>query len=100
MIVCVGANPSIDKLFVVDRVVHGAIHRPIDFVQVPGGKAFNVARSICALGGTAKALGIAEATRDDGSRLRSRPKVWLGTSSGPSRRRVRHSRLRIVRRGV
>ena len=58
MIVCVAANPSIDKLFVVDRVVHGAIHRPIDFVQVPGGKAFNVARAICALGGTAEALGI------------------------------------------
>ena len=39
MILCVAANPSIDKLFEVDRIVPGAIHRPDGFVQVPGGRA-------------------------------------------------------------
>jgi fructose-1-phosphate kinase PfkB-like protein len=50
MIVCVAANPSIDKLFVVDRVTSGAIHRPLSFVQVAGGKGLNVARAAVALG--------------------------------------------------
>src|SRR5439155_73796 len=38
VIVCVAPNPSIDKLFVVERLEQGAIHRPASFVQVPGGK--------------------------------------------------------------
>jgi 1-phosphofructokinase family hexose kinase len=50
MIVCVAANPSIDKLFEVDRVTIGAIHRPLGFVQVAGGKGLNVARAAAALG--------------------------------------------------
>ena len=45
MIVCVAANPSIDKLFEVDRLVPGAIHRPVGFVQWAGGKGLNVARA-------------------------------------------------------
>jgi fructose-1-phosphate kinase PfkB-like protein len=28
MIVCLAANPSIDKLFEIDRLVKGDIHRP------------------------------------------------------------------------
>ena len=50
MILCVAANPSIDKLFEVQRLSPGAIHRPIGFVQVPGGKGLNVARAAVALG--------------------------------------------------
>ena len=50
MIVCVAGNPSIDKLFVVERLRPGEIHRPIDFVQVPGGKGLNVARAAATLG--------------------------------------------------
>jgi 1-phosphofructokinase family hexose kinase len=60
MIVCVAANPSIDKLFEVDRVTTGAIHRPLGFVQVAGGKGLNVARAASALGadvGVASLLG-------------------------------------------
>jgi hypothetical protein len=45
VIVCVAANPSIDKLFEVERLVAGGIHRPIGFVQTAGGKGLNVARS-------------------------------------------------------
>jgi 1-phosphofructokinase family hexose kinase len=45
VIVCVAANPSIDKLFEVERLVLGDIHRPIGFVQTAGGKGFNVARA-------------------------------------------------------
>ena len=58
MILCVAANPSIDRLFAVERLIPGEIHRPAEFAQVPGGKGLNVARSAAALGGdvTAAAL--------------------------------------------
>lgn len=58
MILCVAANPSIDKLFVVHRVIPGAIHRPDGFVQVPGGKGLNVARAAHSLGADVRATGI------------------------------------------
>ncbi len=58
MIVCVAANPSIDKLFEVERLVRGAIHRPLGFVQVPGGKGLNVARAVHSLGAEVRATGI------------------------------------------
>ena len=58
MILCVAASPSVDKLFEVDRVEIGAIHRPTDFVQVPGGKGLNVARSAHVLGADVTATGI------------------------------------------
>ena len=50
MIVCLAANPSIDKLFEIDRLVRGDIHRPDGFVQTAGGKGLNVARAAHALG--------------------------------------------------
>jgi 1-phosphofructokinase family hexose kinase len=50
MIVCLAANPSIDRLFEVERLVKGDIHRPSSFVQVAGGKGLNVARAAKALG--------------------------------------------------
>lgn len=50
MITCIAPNPSIDKLFEVDRLDRGRIHRPTAFVQVPGGKGLNVARATAALG--------------------------------------------------
>ena len=58
MIVCVAANPSIDKLFEVERVRPGEIHRPSAFVQVPGGKGLNVARAAHSLGAQVHATGI------------------------------------------
>jgi 1-phosphofructokinase family hexose kinase len=58
VILCVAANPSIDKLLEVDRVVAGEIHRPGTLVQVPGGKGLNVARSAHALGAIVRATGI------------------------------------------
>jgi 1-phosphofructokinase family hexose kinase len=60
VILCVAANPSIDRLFEVERLVPGEIHRPARFAQVPGGKGLNVARAAAALGGevrTATLLG-------------------------------------------
>ncbi len=50
MILCVASNPSIDKLFEVDRLQPGRIHRPTGFVQVAGGKGLNVARAAASLG--------------------------------------------------
>ncbi len=58
MIVCVAGNPSIDKLFQVERLEPGAIHRPSALVQVPGGKGLNVARAAAALGARVTATGI------------------------------------------
>jgi 1-phosphofructokinase family hexose kinase len=58
VIVCVAASPSVDKLFEVDRVEIGAIHRPRAFAQVPGGKGLNCARAAHALGADVTATGI------------------------------------------
>jgi 1-phosphofructokinase family hexose kinase len=48
--ICVAANPSIDRLFEVNRFAHGAIHRPVAVTTVAGGKALNTARAAKALG--------------------------------------------------
>jgi 1-phosphofructokinase family hexose kinase len=58
VILCVAANPSIDKLFEVEALLPGAIHRPLGFVQVPGGKGLNVARAAHSLGAEVRAAGI------------------------------------------
>jgi len=58
VILCVAANPSIDRLFEVERLVPGAIHRPADFVQVAGGKGLNVARASASLGGRVQAAAL------------------------------------------
>jgi 1-phosphofructokinase family hexose kinase len=50
MIVCLAANPSVDKLFEVERLIRGDIHRPEGFVQTAGGKGLNVARAAASLG--------------------------------------------------
>ncbi|MGZ4200890.1 MAG: PfkB family carbohydrate kinase, partial [Thermoleophilaceae bacterium] len=50
MILCVAGNPSIDRLFEVERIELGATHRPKHFVRVPGGKGLNVARAAAVLG--------------------------------------------------
>ena len=56
MIVCVAPSPSIDRLFEVDRLRPGAIHRPTQFVRVPGGKGLNTARAAAALGADVRAV--------------------------------------------
>jgi len=58
MILCVAGNPSIDRLFEVDRLAHGDIHRPEHFVALPGGKGIHVAQVATALGSKAIATGI------------------------------------------
>jgi 1-phosphofructokinase family hexose kinase len=54
----VAANPSIDRLYEVDRLAAGAIHRPQSTLSVPGGKGLNAARAAATLGGTVTAVGI------------------------------------------
>jgi len=56
MIVCVAPSPSIDRLFEVDRLHPGEIHRPTQVVRVPGGKGLNAARAAAALGADARAV--------------------------------------------
>src|SRR5436309_129959 len=58
MIVCLAANPSIDKLFEVDRLIKGDIHRPRGRVATAGGKGLNVARAAHVLGGEATAVSL------------------------------------------
>lgn len=58
MILCVAGNPSIDKLFEVEDLVPGEIHRPCSFLALPGGKGLHVAQVTTALGGEAIATGI------------------------------------------
>jgi 1-phosphofructokinase family hexose kinase len=58
MIVALAANPSIDKLFEIDRLVKGDIHRPSGFVQTAGGKGLNVARAARALGADVLAVAL------------------------------------------
>jgi len=54
----VAANPSIDRLYELDRLTVGEIHRPVAVVAVPGGKGLNAARAGAALGGSVTAVGI------------------------------------------
>jgi 1-phosphofructokinase family hexose kinase len=58
VIVCVAPNPSIDRLFTVERLQPGEIHRPTSFVQVPGGKGLNAARAAAALGADVRAVAL------------------------------------------
>lgn len=58
MILCVAANPSIDRLFRVDHLEPGGIHRPLDLVAVAGGKGLNVARAAKRLGGDVRAVAL------------------------------------------
>lgn len=57
-ILVVAANPSIDRLYEVDRLTDGAIHRPLVVVARAGGKGLNAARAAVALGARVTAVGI------------------------------------------
>ena len=56
MIVCVAPNPSIDRLFEVEALSPGRIHRPLALTAVAGGKGLNVARAVRTLGGEVLAV--------------------------------------------
>ena len=57
-LVCVCANPSIDKIAAVDHLVPGEVHRPELLSVVPGGKALNVARAAARLGMPVSAIAV------------------------------------------
>ena len=52
------ANPSVDRLYELDRLDVGEIHRPRSIVAVAGGKGLNVARAAVTLGGSVTAAAI------------------------------------------
>jgi 1-phosphofructokinase family hexose kinase len=58
VIVCLAANPSIDKLFEVERLVRGDIHRPLGFEQTAGGKGLNAARAARSLGADVRVVAL------------------------------------------
>jgi 1-phosphofructokinase family hexose kinase len=57
-LVFVAANPSVDRLYELERLTVGEIHRPRAVVAVPGGKGLNAARAAARLGGRVTAVGI------------------------------------------
>jgi tagatose 6-phosphate kinase len=57
-LVFVAANASIDRLYEVDLLAVGSIHRPTAVVPRPGGKGLNAARAAAALGARVTAVGI------------------------------------------
>ena len=61
----VAANPSIDRLYELDRLVIGEIHRPSSAVTVPGGKGLNAARAASTLGGAVTVVGILAGSAGD-----------------------------------
>jgi 1-phosphofructokinase family hexose kinase len=58
VILCLAANPSIDKLFEIDELHAGEVHRPGQFVQVAGGKGLNAARAAATLGADVQVVAI------------------------------------------
>jgi 1-phosphofructokinase family hexose kinase len=64
-LVFVAANPSIDRLYELDRLTVGEIHRPRAVVAVPGGKGLNAARAAARLGGHVTVAGIAAGRTGD-----------------------------------
>jgi 1-phosphofructokinase family hexose kinase len=84
----VAANPSVDRLYELDRLVAGKIHRPRAVVAVAGGKGLNAARAAARLGGQVTAVGIVAGRSGDwieerlaGLRIRRR----FARSSGETR---------------
>lgn len=58
MIAFVAGHPSVDRLYEVERVSPGSIHRPALVRVVPGGKGLNAARAARRLGGDPYVLAI------------------------------------------
>ncbi len=58
MILCVAGNPSIDKLFEIEEIRVGEIHRPDRMIALPGGKGIHVAQVASALGADAVVTGL------------------------------------------
>jgi 1-phosphofructokinase family hexose kinase len=57
-ILFIAANPSVDRLYELERLTIGAIHRPLAVAAVPGGKGLNAARAAARLGGRVTVAGI------------------------------------------
>ncbi len=58
MILCVAANPSVDRLLEVERLAVGEIHRMVGEAHVAGGKGLNCARAAAALGAEVHAIAL------------------------------------------
>lgn len=54
MILCVTPNPALDRTLLLERFERGAVLRPQQVIVAAGGKGLNVARSLLALGSTAR----------------------------------------------
>jgi 6-phosphofructokinase 2 len=84
-ILFVAANPSVDRLYEVERLAAGAIHRPELVVAVPGGKGLNAARAAASLGGRVAVVGIVGGRSGDwirdGIAARGIEAWWAGSAA-------------------
>jgi fructose-1-phosphate kinase PfkB-like protein len=76
----VAANPSVDRLYELDRLNVGEIHRPRSIVAVAGGKGLNAARAAATLGGSVTAVALVGGRTGDSHERRAR----LGPASRSS----------------
>jgi 1-phosphofructokinase family hexose kinase len=109
VIVCAAANPSVDRLFEVDRLEVGTVHRHGTFAQVAGGKGLNVARAAASLGADVQVVTILaghagrwleDELEREGIPVRA---MWVGGESRSSLSvadRGRHDLTEFYERGV
>ncbi len=57
MILTVTANPTIDRVYFVEKFDMGEVHRPVKFTRSAGGKGLNVARVAKIMGADTSAMG-------------------------------------------
>lgn len=57
LLLTVTPNPALDKTYLVDRLIIGRVHRPIEIGEHAGGKGINVARAAMSLGLQSSATG-------------------------------------------
>ena len=100
MILCVAGSPSIDRLFEVDRLTHGDIHRPERFVALPGGKGIHVAQVATAPGQRRSQREFLPGTQASGSTRSLRERESARGSRGRPVRRGRAFRWQTARRGA
>lgn len=58
MLLAISLSPALDRTLLVDELVVGRVHRPIEVLELAGGKGLNVARAAHRLGADVTALAV------------------------------------------
>jgi len=73
LLLTVTPNPALDKTYLVDRLIIGRVHRPLEIGEHAGGKGINVARAAVSLGLQSSATGFLAGHNGDLVRNRLEP---------------------------